>query len=102
MKLQKPPEPTTEQLAAAKEACAKFGAAFYPVSDSRKKQTNHYCRLPSTTTNADLKGLPDLPFNFTLNLNGTQVNDAGLPELKELKHLTGLLLEQTKVTGVGL
>src|SRR5262249_505232 len=88
----KPAEPTEEQLAAAKEAYARFGAT-YELFTGPKAKTKHVFRLPPMKTDADLKGLPDLPFAFSLSLARTKVTDAGLKELKELKHLTGLDLQ---------
>src|SRR5271170_1713675 len=48
------------------------------------------------------KVTPTLPFAFGLDLYGTQVTDAGLKDLKELKNLTLLNLGFTQVTDAGL
>src|SRR5947209_6639917 len=53
-------------------------------------------------TDAGLKELKDLKQLTTLSLWGTKVTDAGLKELKDLKQLTTLNLFGTKVTGEGL
>jgi serine protease inhibitor len=53
-------------------------------------------------TDAGLKRLKDLKTLATLNLFGTPVTDAGLKELKELKNLSTLELGQTQVTDAGL
>ncbi len=98
----KPAEPSEKQLEAAKEAYAKFGAKYAADTNPKTEQTVHLFRMPKTTTDADLKGLPDLPFSFGLGLISTQVTDAGLKELKELKQLTTLDLEGTQVTDAGL
>ena len=60
----KPAEPSAEQLAAAKEAYAKFGGQYGAVANPKTNQTIHLFRMRDTTTDADLKGLPDLPFPF--------------------------------------
>jgi internalin A len=93
------PEPTAEQLIAAKEAYAKHGAK-YDTSILCMKDGDHVFLMPFETTDADLKGLPNLPFRFGLSLYCTQVTDAGLKELKELKNLTALHVN-TNVTDTG-
>ncbi len=98
----KPAEPTAEQLAAAKKAYAKFGAEYDAYANPQTKQTNHIFRMPKKTTDADLKGLPDLPFRFVLDLTFTEVGDASIKELKELKNLARLDLTGAKVTDAGL
>src|SRR5207249_4172664 len=45
--------------------------------------------------------LPGKPV-IGVNLGGTQVTDAGLKELKDLKQLTTLFLNHAQVTGAGL
>ncbi len=107
-------EPTAAQLAAAKEAYAKHGASYRCYTDPRTKQTTHLFIMPDEATDANLKDLPDLPFRFALILGGTgelshlklsndsEVTDAGLNELKELKNLTELSLFNTNVTDAGL
>jgi hypothetical protein len=90
------PEPTPEQLTAAKEAYAKFGAEHDYIAKI------HLFLMPQGTTDADLKGLPDLPFQFGLDLICPKVTDAGLKELTALKNLTTLYLDGTKVTDNGL
>jgi internalin A len=60
--------------------------------------------LPRNTevTDADLKGLKELKQLMTLDLKFTSVTDEGLKELKELKQLTKLYVGGTKVTDKGL
>jgi internalin A len=97
-------EPTDEQLAAAKEAYAKHGATYSFMKHSAAKKvvlTTHLFDMPRAT-DADLKGLPDLPFYFALNLSGSKVTDAGLKEVKKLKNLTMLGLAETKATSDGM
>jgi len=53
-------------------------------------------------TDAGVKELKELKSLQTLNLNGTDVTDAGLKQLKELKHLQTLDLRGTKVTDAGV
>jgi len=97
-----PAEPTEKQLEAAKKAYAKFEAKYHTGTDPKTKQTFHRFAMPSTTDDADLKDLPDLPFSFYLGLSAPQVTDAGLKELKKLKQLIGLSLLRTQVTDAGL
>ncbi len=91
-----------KQLEAAKQAYDKFGAEYETDTNPNTMQTFHQFKMPKATTDAALKGLPDLPFSFSLILNFTLVTDAGLKELKELKQLTGLFLSGTQVTDAGL
>ena len=53
-------------------------------------------------TDAGLKELKDLKQLTSLNLDNTKVTDAGLKELKDLKQLTSLNLYATKVTDDGV
>ncbi len=94
-----PDEPSVEQLAAADKAYARFGA----------KRWGRSFFMPEKTTDADLKGLPNLPFRFDLNLSATKMTDAGMKEIKELKNLiylslngTGDLSRDANVTAAGL
>ncbi|MCE9531556.1 MAG: hypothetical protein K8T89_10610 [Planctomycetes bacterium] len=91
-------EPTVEQLAAAKEAFAKLGAKYECVNAEGVEQSFHVFYMPKKTIDADLKKLPDLPFNFVLSLTGTKVTDDGLKELKSLKNLFSLYLSGDKIT----
>ncbi len=93
-----PTEPTAKQLADAKEAYAKHGAVYEPVINPETKQAAHVFWMPKSTTDADLKGVPDLPFRFGLYLENTRITDAGVKELKELKNLISLELGHTQVT----
>jgi hypothetical protein len=118
-------EPTEEQLVAAKKAYAEHGATYQAVTEPHTKRAYHVFRMPSKTTDADLKALPDLPFRFGLefdlgftaaevkeikklknlsylDLRFTKLTDAGLTEIKELKNLMYLDLAHTKVTDAGL
>src|SRR5947209_7412588 len=59
-------------------------------------------KLGGTVTRDDkLPGKPVIGVNLT-GTHDTQVTDAGLMELKDLKQLTTLYLNSTKVTGAGL
>jgi Leucine-rich repeat (LRR) protein len=101
----KPAETTEEQLASAKVAYAKHGATYRFETDSQikrnynAKQDYHVFTLLNIT-DADLKGLPDMPFGLTLG--SIRVTDAGLKEIKELKNLTYLDLDAPAVTDAGL
>ena len=85
-----PAEPTAQQLADAKEAYAKHGAAYEPVVNPQTKQTAHIFWMPKSTTDGDLKGIPDLPFRFGLYLDNSKITDTGVKELKDLKNLISL------------
>jgi hypothetical protein len=97
-----PSEPTAEQLTQAKDAFAKLGAEYQAFTHPKTKRTGHAFTMPSTTQDADLKNVPDLPFGFQLYLGLTKVTDAGLGNIRELKNLTALSLNATKVTDAGL
>lgn len=97
-------EATEEQLAAAKEEFAKHGARYIASMDPAMKElflTTHVFSM-RFATDADLKGLPDLPFYFALSINGSNVTDKGLKELKNLKHLTLLEANETNVGDEGM
>jgi hypothetical protein len=53
-------------------------------------------------TDADLKGLKDIPGLKTLHLISTKVTDVGLQEVKNIKGLDELNLTSTAVTDAGL
>jgi internalin A len=95
---QKSVTPTQEQLDAAIEAFGKHGGMLATGTDPQTKRTTRIFNLPSKTTDADLKGLPNLPFLFGLDLPDTKVTDAGIKELKNLQNLDSLWLTDTKVT----
>jgi internalin A len=98
-----PAEPTAEQLAAAIEAYRKLGATYRAIANPKTMRPLHLFSMPTKTTDADLKGLSDLPFRFGLNLElSTQVTDMGMKELKDLKNLSALYLTSTKVADAGL
>jgi hypothetical protein len=69
----KPAEPTEEQLSAAKEAFAKFGARYLHSSEPTAKRASQILIMPNKTTNQDLKTLPNLPFHFVLILCQSKV-----------------------------
>jgi hypothetical protein len=101
----KPSEPTAEQILAAKEVYAKFGAIGVPVTDPtdpRTKSAKYIFVMRPMTGDDELKGMVDLPFGFALSLAESAVSDAGLKHLKRLKNLTALYLNGVKVTDSGL
>jgi hypothetical protein len=76
-------EPTTRQLADAKAAYARHRARYRRETDPETKQTTHiFALVHPTTTDANLKALPDLPFPFGLFIYSNRVTDAGVKELK--------------------
>src|SRR5262249_39693391 len=95
-------QPTPEQLQAAKDAFAKAGDVHKEVFDQPTNRTIAVFVMLESTKDADLKGLPDLPFGFGLSLGRTKVTDAGLKELKDLKQLTWLDLEGHLLKGNGV
>jgi RNA polymerase sigma factor (sigma-70 family) len=102
-----PALPTPEQLENAKQAFARLGATYLPMSNPKNmanplnQQGIHVFTMPGRTTDDDLKKLPHVPFPFGLNLKYTQVTDDGLKELKDLKQLNWLEFP-TEVTDAGL
>ena len=118
----------SEQLAAAKEAYAKFGAAYEADIFPEKMFTRHKflhvrqddrSRLGGTSrptvriytlflrdtkvTDDGLKKSEKLQENITdLFLDNTQISDDGLKHLKGFKHLDTLDLSATKITDAGL
>ena len=92
-------EPTPEQLQEATRAFARVGAR---LDSDRDSQSIRVFKFLAPITDANLKGLSDLRFDFGMDLSGTQVTDAGLKELKELKHLTSLNLRDTWIADAGL
>jgi hypothetical protein len=97
-----PSQPTSEQLKATKEAFAALGARYHLLQGDPTKETVHYFSMPASTTDADLKRLPPIPFSLQLNLSDTQITDRGLTELKKLKGISWLNIGGTKVTDAGL
>ena len=79
-------EPTEEQLNAAKK-----GMQGVETKDMKKrtdlatKEVFHLFHNAKRTTDAFLKGIPHLPFQFALYFQSTNVTDAGLKEIKEYK-----------------
>ena len=84
-----PDEPTPEQVEKIRQS---FGAKYQTETDSNNKNTIHFFTMPRKTTDADLKKLHNVPFRLGLDLAFTEVTDAGLKELKDLKQLTELNL----------
>ena len=80
----------------------RWGAKYKEVTNSRSGYSAHTFGMPEATGDADLKNLPDLPFQFALSFGFTKVTDSGLKELKHLKNLTSLNLVSTEVTDDGL
>jgi Leucine Rich repeat len=97
------PDPTAEQLAAAKQAYGKHGANY---EDGTKIGLKHFLTVHifgmRRATDADLKDLPNLPFYFALTLSGAKVTDAGLKELRNLRNLTVLIVADTQVSSEGM
>src|SRR5439155_10958770 len=94
-------EPTVAELASAREAYVQHGASYEAVRFADGKR-RHIFTLPKTITDADLSGLPDLPFEFGLRLKSASVTDEGLEQLKRLRRLCYLSLQGTTVTDAGL
>jgi Leucine-rich repeat (LRR) protein len=96
------PEPTEEQLAKAKMEYARHGARYFLHTDEETKRSIPMFAMVRSKTDADLIGLPDLPFHFRLLLTCSKVTDIGMKEVKKLKHLKQLSLASTLVTDAGL
>src|SRR5204862_328520 len=70
----------------------------FPADDAEVKAVEAITKLGGKVTRDDkLPGKPVIGVSFF----GTQVTDAGLKELEDLKQLTALYLAHTKVTGEG-
>ena len=107
-------DPTPEQLAATKEVYAQHGLEYRGVADPKAPGAGHCFRAKTSEIGADLKGLPDLPFRFAIDLNSTNVTDAcldlsktrvtskGLQSLVVHKRLTILKLSYTRIADEGL
>src|SRR5580698_3604818 len=98
----KPVTPTAEQLADAEKAYAKFGAVYIPYTHPEIKRSPYFFKMPRTTTDADVKDLPNLPFKFFLDFENTKISDVGLKQIGTLKNLSGLALSNTAITNAGL
>src|SRR5262245_38467710 len=75
------------QLEAAKSGYAAHGAEYTSLIDPLTNELVHVFRMPRKTHDADLDVLPDLPFDFGLDLRDSQVMSAGLQKLQGLKRL---------------
>ena len=89
----KPAEATKEELQAADRTFKMIGGG--PLSKDSKewnplfsKESNPIFFMSSETLDEDLKKIPNLWFSFGLSLKGTEVTDAGLKEIANLKNLT--------------
>ena len=100
--LAEPPVPNPEQSKQVREAFANMGLEYEPFTYLKTNQTAHIFRFPETSDDATLKGLPNPPFAFGLNLTVTKVTDKGLKALAPLENLIYLNLSGTKVTDEGL
>jgi hypothetical protein len=101
----KPIDPET--VAAYKKLGAKFAVLdvyprvqSFPAKDSEPQQLPVF-RLASRW-DGTLPELPPVGVPFGLHLRGTNVKDAGLTELKNVKNLTALELGLTRVTDEGM
>src|SRR5262245_1840525 len=95
---QEPPPPTPEQVQASKMAFKSLGGFYEFNKHPTRTKPYHMFTLPKTATDVQLKKLPQVPFGFWLALGFSDVTDAGLKELKNVKNLQGLYLGSTKVT----
>src|SRR5262245_52753842 len=97
-----PIEPAEEQLQAAFAAAHELRGEFRKRLHPQARQAAHVLVMSRSTSDGDLKKIPDFPFSFGLELAGTGVTDAGLKELAPLRNLTALYLHGTQITDVGL
>ncbi len=94
-------EPNDQELSAAKELYANFGATYRAIKTPDEADSFHCFCMAIDATDNDLKGAPDLPFRFGLGLS-ENITDLGLRNLKDLKQLAFLSLSSAKITDVGL
>jgi hypothetical protein len=87
---------------AAVEAIEKLGGQVTRDDKQPAKPVVAVVFRHSQVTDAGLKQLKELKSLQALDLYGTQVTDAGLKELKELENLQTLDLSGTKVTDAGV
>src|SRR5205807_667167 len=88
--------------ASAVKAVEKLGGKVTRDDKLRDKPVIAVNLTGTQVTDAGLKELKDLKQLTTLDLTDAVVTDAGLEELKHLKQLTTLNLNATPVTGAGL
>jgi hypothetical protein len=86
----------------AVKAVQKLGGSV--IRDNKALGKPVYAVILSFTkvSDADLKGLKDIPGLKTLHLVMTKVTDAGLEEVKNCKNLEELQLTSTVITDAGL
>ncbi len=91
-------KPTNEQLEAAKKTFAslqvEFKADIYEGNDA---QDGVFAAFMRKASDDDLRKIPDLPFSFGLDLSGSEITSAGLKTLANVKNLTKLRLDATRV-----
>jgi hypothetical protein len=85
------------QLQQAKEAFARLGARHSRRTDWTTRQAFDAFDMPRSTSDEDLKAVPDVPFKFALCLDDSKVTGRGLTYLKRLPHLTHLELRYTSI-----
>lgn len=93
-----PTEPTAEQVKAARDGFASQGGKYEYVLDPRTNRGTHTFTLPQGSRDDRLQKLPDVPFPFALNLQQTNLTEAGIRELKKFKTLVRLNLAYSPVT----
>jgi len=94
--------PSEAETAAIKKI-REFGGQVSEVAQNDKRLEVAYHLASNKITDDALAPLPALAGRLILvNLRGTEVTDAGLAHLKDLKGLIKLHLEKTKITDAGL
>ena len=99
------PEPTKEQLDAAKSAYATRGGTYNPQVTSVGKKVHIFVMKSKTSariTDEAVVNLPNLPFDFSLNIDHSSITDVGLNELAKLANLSRLVISDSKVTNAGV
>jgi hypothetical protein len=99
---QPPAEPTEQQIRDAISAVRDLNGVAAEDVDPRTKRKILKVFMPTSTNDATMLKFPPLPIRFDLSLGDTQVTDAGLKKIGQLKNLSGLFLHGTKVTDDGL
>jgi hypothetical protein len=83
--------PESQRPRDAKKALASLGVMWSGELDPESGQKiQPILRMPATVMDAELKGLPEIPFRFFLDLSVTKVTDEGLKGLRSFKNLQGL------------
>ncbi|MEW6303026.1 MAG: c-type cytochrome domain-containing protein [Verrucomicrobiota bacterium] len=95
-------KPTAADLKAIAEIEKATGVDIRPVAMNDGRHTANFRVLGTNITDASIAPLKNIKVLYDLNLAGTSVGDAGLANLAGLPNLTRLHLEHARITDAGL